>query len=165
MTRSIFKTLLLLSFALIISAGRTAGRLRNYGTQQEIDPMEERIDVLYDELETNGSAKFCKSNDDCIGLPHCDNSENGNGCFCQLPEVGLCDGDDLLENVFGKCRKPRLGCNKMYKPVFACDGTLYSNRSCANAAGKNVLCYMNDQDCAALFAPTDDAGTPSSDMD
>lgn len=154
---SLFTTLLLLIAA---SAGNAA-RLRNFQLQHEIDILEERIDTLEEQLES--SSATCTSDDECSGLPECDNGY-GNGCYCQLP-MGVCDGDDLADGETGHCVKPHLGCNRSHKPVIGCDGNYYGNPSCAEAAGTNVMCDVRgDSDCTVPL-PADADEPTSSDME
>lgn len=138
-----------------------AARLRNFELQREINLLEERIDTLEEQLKS-GSAT-CTTDDECSGLPHCDNGY-GNECYCELP-MGICDGDCLAASETGHCVKPHLGCNKSLKPVLGCDGKYYGNPSCAQAAAVNVLCDMRaDPDCK--IPETADADEPtSSDME
>ncbi|KAL7494998.1 hypothetical protein ACHAWT_003587 [Skeletonema menzelii] len=154
------RRLLLLIAALTASAGNAA-KLRNFQLQREIDLMEERIDMLEEQLESKSAT--CTSDDECSGLPHCDNGY-GNECYCELP-MGVCDGDFLAESETGHCVKPRLGCTKSLIPVLGCDGKYYGNPSCAQAVAVNVLCDMRaDPDCT-IPDPADADKPTSSDME
>ena len=83
------RRLIVLVAALTASAGTgNAARLRNFELQREINLLEERIDTLEEQLKS-GSAT-CTTDDECSGLPHCDNGY-GNECYCELP-MGVCDG-------------------------------------------------------------------------
>lgn len=159
---SFFSTLLLLIATLTASAGiGNAAKLRNFQLQHEINIMEERIDNLEEQLES--SSATCITDDECSGLPQCDNGY-GNGCFCQLP-MGVCDGDFLADGETGYCVKPHLGCNRSHKPVLGCDRKYYGNPSCAEAAATNVLCDIRaDPDCTVPVSADDDEPT-SSDME
>mmetsp|Transcript_4340 Transcript_4340/g.6499 ORF Transcript_4340/g.6499 Transcript_4340/m.6499 type:complete len:160 (-) Transcript_4340:107-586(-) len=152
----------LLLFVTVLTASAGNARLRNFQLKQEIDRMEERIDMLEEQLET-GSAT-CISDDECSGLPQCADNGYGNECYCQLP-MGVCDGDFLVESETGHCVKPHLGCNRSYRPVLGCDGQHYGNPSCAQAAAVNVLCDLRaDPDCS-IPVPADANEPTSPDME
>ena len=140
-----FSRRLIVLVAALTASTAEAARLRNsFQLQREINLLEERIDTLEEQLKS-GSAT-CATDDECSGLPHCDNGY-GNECYCELP-MGVCDGEFLAENDTGRCVKPHLGCNRSLKPVLGCDGKYYGNPSCAQAAAVNVLCDMRaDPDC------------------
>lgn len=144
MSRTLFSTLLLFTAVLAASAGKAA-RLRNFEMQRQIDLLEEKIDVLYEELESTTGFDACTVDEDCVG-PQCDEM----GCYCKLP-VGYCDGDDLPGDDTGTCVHRRNGCNRMHKPVIGCNGMQYGNEDCAHAAAVNVLCDIRSGGCANLL--------------
>lgn len=144
---------LILALAALSTAYASNARLRNFELKHEIDRMEERIDMLEQQLE-NSSSTSCTFDDGCSDLPQCDNGY-GNQCYCQLP-MGVCDGQFLTERQSGHCVRPRFGCNRSLKPVMGCDGKYYGNPSCAAAAAVNILCDIRaDPDCTAPTVPDD----------
>ena len=149
---SSFTTLFLLTLS---TTSASNARLRNtYQLQHEINRMEERIDMLEQQLE-NSSSTSCTFDEECSDLPQCDNGYGGNQCYCQLP-MGVCDGQFLTEQQTGHCVKQRFGCNRSLKPVVGCDGKYYGNPSCAQAAAVNVLCDIRaDPDCTTAPTNTD----------
>ena len=148
---TLFTTLLLLIAA---SVGKAA-RLRNFEMQRQIDLLEEKIDVLFEQLESTGF-DACTADDDCTGLPQCHEM----ACYCKLPSGG-CDGDNLPDGQTGKCVHARTGCNKMWMPVIGCNGVQYPNEDCAHSASVNVLCDVRSGGCDYLV-DADDADEPSS---
>lgn len=132
MSRTLFSMLLLFTAVLAASAGKAA-RLRNFEMQRQIDLLEEKIDVLYEELESTTGFDACTVDEDCTG-PQCDEM----GCYCKLPP-GYCDGDDLPDGDIGTCVHRRNGCNKMYKPVVGCNGVQWKRRLCSRCCSQRVM--------------------------